>query len=175
MSSGSSDAKTDPILGTFAANALAAKTCLVTGAASGMGRAIARRFAEAGARVVMAGIQFEALAAAASAIYGLGVEHDPQPVAGDLATVDACVRVVAQAVEAGGRLDVVVNCAGIGGMVGTVESHPVEVWRRVLDTNLGSVFAVCRAAVPHLRAAGAIINFASVAAYRGSAAVPSHV
>jgi 3-oxoacyl-[acyl-carrier protein] reductase len=177
VSSGSFDAKTDPVLGTFAANALAGKTCLVTGAASGMGRAIARRFAESGARVVMADIQGEALAAAAGAIRGLGVEHDPQPVAGDLAAVDACAQVVAHAVEAGGRLDAVVNCAGMGGMVGTVESHPVEVWQRVLDTNLGSVFAVCRAAVPHLRAAGggAIVNFASAAAYRGSAAVPSHV
>ncbi|HKT60808.1 MAG TPA: SDR family NAD(P)-dependent oxidoreductase, partial [Gemmatimonadales bacterium] len=74
MSSGSFDAKTDPVLGTFAANALAGKTCLVSGAASGVGRAIARRFAESGARVVMADIQFEALAAAASAIHGLGVE-----------------------------------------------------------------------------------------------------
>ena len=175
MSSGSFDARTEPVLSTFAANALAGKTCLVTGAASGMGRAIARRFAESGARVVMADIQVEALEEAADAIRGLRVEHDPQPVAGDLAAVDACAEVVARAVETGGRLNAVVNCAGMGGMVGTVESHPVEVWHRVLDTNLGSVFGVCRAAVPHLRAAGggAIVNFASAAAYHGSAACPA--
>src|SRR5262249_37593035 len=124
-----------------------------------------------------ADIQAEAVEAAADAIRGLRVEHDPQPVAGDLATVDACAEVVARAVETGGCLNAVVNCAGMGGIVGTVESHPGEVWPRVLDTNPGSVFGVCRAAVPHLRAAGggAIVNFASAAAYRGSAAVPSHV
>lgn len=177
MSGGSSEARTDPVLGTFAASALAGKTCLVTGAASGMGRAVARRFAESGARVVMADIQAEALEEAAGAIRSRGVVHQPQPVAGDLAAVDACAQVLARAVQSGGRLDAVVNCAGMGGMVGTVETHPVEVWHRVLDTNLGSVFGVCRAAVPHLRAAGggAIVNFASAAAYRGSAALPSHV
>lgn len=162
MSDGSSEPRSGLVLGIFAANALAGKTCLVTGAASGMGRAVARRFAESGARVVMADIQAEALEAAAGAIHDLGVEQDPQPVAADLAVVDACADVVARAVEAGGRLDVVVNCAGMGGMVGTVESHPVEVWHRVLDTNLGSVFGVCRAAVPHLRSAGGGLGGVSV-------------
>jgi len=166
----------DLVLGTFGRQALAGKTCIVTGAGSGMGRAIARRFAEAGAQVVMADINGDAVAATGRSIQEAGAGPAPVAVTVDLSDADACSELVERALAAAGRLDVVVNCAGVGGMIGTVETHPLEAWQRALDTNLGSVFGVCRAAVPHLRAAGggAIVNFASAAAYRGSAAVPSH-
>ncbi len=166
----------DLVLGTFANRALAGKTCIVTGAGSGMGRAVARRFAQAGARVVMADVRSDAVEATGRTFRDEGADLEPLAVTVDLTGVDACAALVEQAVAASGRLDAVVNCAGVGGMIGTVETHPLDAWKHALDTNLGSVFGVCRAAVPHLRAAGggAIVNFASAAAYRGSAAVPSH-
>jgi len=164
------------VLGTFGRQALSGKTCIVTGAGSGMGRAVARRFAEAGAEVVMADINGDAVEETGRTIRDDGAGREPVAVTVDLGDVDACAALIERAVAASGQLDVVVNCAGIGGLIGTVETHPLDAWKQVLDTNLGSVFGVCRAAVPHLRAAGGgtIVNFASAAAYQGSAAVPSH-
>jgi 2-hydroxycyclohexanecarboxyl-CoA dehydrogenase len=167
----------DPVLGTFGRGALAGRACIVTGAGSGMGRAIALRFAEAGATVAMADVSAEGLGETEGLLRSARSAAESVAVTVDLAEPEACRHLAARAFEAAGRLDVVVNCAGVGGVVGTVESHAPEEWRRVLEVNLGSVYAVCRAALPHLRAAGdgAIINFGSAAAYRGSAAMPSHV
>jgi meso-butanediol dehydrogenase/(S,S)-butanediol dehydrogenase/diacetyl reductase len=85
--------------------------------------------------------------------------------------------VVAAAVRAFGRLDVVVNNAGVGTMVvgGTVESIALEAWDLAQDVNVRAIYLVSRAAVAHLRErGGAIVNIASVSAFHGSLTRPSH-
>src|SRR4051812_26206884 len=158
------------VLGTYGLGAFAGRRCIVTGAASGMGRAIALRLAQAGAKVALGDVREDALAAAVAEVRAAGVPEEPVGIRVDLGDRADTLAFVDAAVEAGGGLDHVVNVAGIGGFIGTVETHPDEDWDLVLSTNLGSVHAVCGAAVPHLRAAGggSIVNFASAAAYRGS-------
>lgn len=126
------------------------RVALVTGAAGGIGGAVA-----------------EALTAAGALVVGVDRAGDGDLIGADL-TVEADVeRAVATALERHGRLDVVFNGAGISGRRlgdGPVESIPVEGWDAVLDTNLKSIFLVCKHTVPALRAAGggAIVNLASV-------------
>jgi NAD(P)-dependent dehydrogenase (short-subunit alcohol dehydrogenase family) len=129
---------------------------LVTGAASGIGRACVQR-------LVAAGVAVAAVDLAAGAMAGLGVLALAADVA-DPAAVDACV---ARAEAELGPLDAVVNVAGITGSAAAAECHvtPVDEWRRVLDVNLTGPFLVCRAALPGMleRGAGTIVNVASVA------------
>jgi NAD(P)-dependent dehydrogenase (short-subunit alcohol dehydrogenase family) len=156
--------------------ALDGKVALITGAATGIGRATARLFAEAGARLTLADVRGPELEATAAEVRARG-GHAVGAVA-DLARPDDCAAAVDAAVRAHGRLDIVFNNAGVGTMVvgGTVETIPLERWDLALDVNVRAIYLVSRAAVPHLRAAGggAIVNTASVAAFRGSRARPSH-
>jgi NAD(P)-dependent dehydrogenase (short-subunit alcohol dehydrogenase family) len=100
------------------------------------------------------------------------------PIVADLARPEDCAAVVAGALGAFGRLDVVLNNAGVGTLVvgGTVESIALERWDLALEVNVRAMYLVSRAAVPHLRAAGggAIVNIASVSAHRGSVERPTH-
>jgi len=100
------------------------------------------------------------------------------PVTADLARPEDCAAVVAAAVGATGRLDVVFNNAGVGTMVvgGTVETIELDKWDLALDVNVRAMYLVSRAALPALRRAGggSIINTSSVSAFRGSAGRPSH-
>ena len=156
--------------------ALEAKVAIVTGAATGIGRATAWVFAGAGARVVLADVRGPELERAAAEVRASGGEATA--VLTDLARPEDCAKVVESAVIAYGRLDVVFNNAGVGTMVvgGTVESIPLERWDLAQDVNVRAIYLVSRAAVPHLRAAGggSIVNTASVSAFRGSRARPSH-
>jgi NAD(P)-dependent dehydrogenase (short-subunit alcohol dehydrogenase family) len=96
----------------------------------------------------------------------------------DLARPEDCAAVVEAAVHAFGRLDVLLNNAGVGTMVvgGTVETITLEHWDLAQDVNVRAMYLVSRAAVPHMREAGggAIVNIASVSAFRGSMERPSH-
>jgi NAD(P)-dependent dehydrogenase (short-subunit alcohol dehydrogenase family) len=127
--------------------------CLVTGAADGIGRATARRFAAEGARVLVCDLNAAGLAdlgAAAALTLDVAAEDTPQRLMDAVAT------------ELGG-LDVLVNNAGItGGEV--VERMSDDAWRRVLAVNLDAVFRLCRAAIPVLRRStrGRIVNIGSV-------------
>ncbi|MFF4865810.1 SDR family NAD(P)-dependent oxidoreductase [Streptomyces sp. NPDC001231] len=129
---------------------------LVTGGASGIGRASAELLAERGAQVAV-------------------LDLDPSSVVKPLlafradVTDDASVRrAVEQAAEALGGLDVLVNNAGIGAQ-GTVEDNDDEEWRRVFDVNVLGMVRTARAALPHLRASShaAIVNTCSIAATAG--------
>jgi NAD(P)-dependent dehydrogenase (short-subunit alcohol dehydrogenase family) len=163
-------------MGRAEAGALQGKVAIVTGAATGIGRASALLFAHAGARVALADAREPELARTAADVRAAGGEA--VTIVADLARPEDCSRVVDEAVRALGRLDVVLNNAGVGTMVvgGTVETITLEHWDLAQDVNVRAMYLVSRAAVPHLRRAGggAIVNIASVSAFHGSVTRPSH-
>ena len=154
---------------------LEGRVAVVTGAATGIGRASAVLFARAGARVALADVRPDELAAAAAEVRAAGGEVTT--IAADLGRPEDCAVVVEGAVRAFGRLYVLLNNAGVGTMVvgGTVESIALERWDLALDVNVRAIYLVSRAAVPHMRGrGGAIVNISSVSAFRGSVERPSH-
>jgi 3-oxoacyl-[acyl-carrier protein] reductase len=155
---------------------LSGKVALITGAATGIGRAAALLFAAAGARLALADnrkAELDATVADVTKAGGTAVS-----VVADLARPEDCTAVVEAAVRAHKRLDIVFNNAGVGTMVvgGTVETISLEHWDLAQDVNVRAMYLVSRAAVPHLRAAGggAIVNTASVSAFVGRAERPTH-
>jgi NAD(P)-dependent dehydrogenase (short-subunit alcohol dehydrogenase family) len=143
---------------------LAGRRAVVTGAASGIGRAIAGRFVQEGARAVVLDLDGAALADLESSL-GDGIAAHA---AIDVTDGAAVTEAVGAAAEAMGGIDVVVNNAGIP-MVGAVRDLTDEAWDRALDVDLKSVFLVSRAAWPHLEAGGgAIVNTASIAGVVGT-------
>ncbi len=159
-----------------ASHSLSGKVALITGAATGIGRAAALLFASAGARLALADnrkTELDATVADVTAAGGSAVS-----VVADLARPPDCAAVVDAAVRAHGRLDVLFNNAGVGTMVvgGTVETIDLDHWDLAQDVNVRAMYLISRAAVPHLRAAGggAIINTASVSAFVGRAERPTH-
>jgi 3-oxoacyl-[acyl-carrier protein] reductase len=149
----------------LAREALASKTALVTGAARGIGFAIASRLAAEGARVSVLDLDAAAAASAAEKIGGgaLALTADVTK----SAEVEAAVRRV---MDAWGRLDILVNNAGITGRSFPIWELSEEDWRRVIDADLTSVFLCCRAAVPIMleQGSGRIINIASIAGKEGN-------
>jgi meso-butanediol dehydrogenase/(S,S)-butanediol dehydrogenase/diacetyl reductase len=142
------------------------KVALITGAASGIGAATARRLHAEGSRLVLADLQAEALAAFAKTLDPSGRTLLARELdVSDREQVEACVTAGA---ERFGRIDVLFNNAGIGGYGRTPDLDP-EVWKRTIEVDLHSVFYGCRAAIPHLRRAGggAIVNTASISGMRG--------
>lgn len=137
---------------------------LVTGASSGIGRAIARAFAGAGYGVMAAGRDAARLAEATAGLDN--VQHH----IGDLSDAAACRDLVAETQAAFGRLDVVVNNAGIIHRA-TAEATSDGQWRETMAVNLDAVFYLSRAALPALRrqGGGSIINIASDWGLRGGA------
>ncbi|MCW1431155.1 SDR family NAD(P)-dependent oxidoreductase [Novosphingobium sp. JCM 18896] len=141
------------------------KVALVTGAASGLGRATAIKLAEAGASLVIVDVQAEALAETAGLLGGAEVlVHQA-----NLADPAACKNAVAAAVTRFGRLDALCNIAGI---IKFANSHEMdqELYLRTIAINLNAPFFLSQAAIPHLlEAEGAIVNCASTAAFVGEA------
>ena len=133
----------------------ACRRIYVTGAASGIGLATARLLAGQGARLALVDIDAARLAAAAG-------ETGGTPLVVDLRDGDAIDRSVAQAAEAMGGIDGVVNCAGVPSGADIAELDPAE-WERVIGVNLTAPYRICRAAAPWLRQApsGAVVNIAS--------------
>ena len=148
------------------AGRLEGKVAVVTGSASGIGAATARRFRAEGARLVLADVNEAGGAAVAEELGGraAGVAFRCVDVT-DAAAVEALMQ---HAVDTHGRLDVVFNNAGIGVYGKTPDMDP-EVWRRVIDVDLHSVFYGCRAAIPLMRRSGggAIVNTASISGLFG--------
>ena len=136
---------------------------IVTGAASGIGRATARRFAEEGARLVLADLDADGLAAVADAL-----DTDVVVQATDVGEREQVERLVDAAVERFDRIDVLCNNAGIGSYGRTPELDP-DAWHRVIAVDLDSVFYATRVAIPYLREAGggAIVNTASISGLYG--------
>lgn len=135
------------------------RVAIVTGGGRGIGRAITEALVGRGYRVVISGRRLETLEALAAEL-GEGV----LPVVCDVRDPDSCRALVDRTVEAFGRLDLLVNNAGIG-IFKPVAELEIEEWRSVLETNLSGVFYCTHAALPHLRQAGRswIINIGSLA------------
>ncbi len=141
------------------------KVAIVTGGASGFGRATALRFAREGARVVVVDLDATRGAAVVDEVHAAGSEG--RLVAGDVSQLDVAREAVAAAVDALGGLDVLVNNAGIvqGDDRDTWDTTE-EKWDQVLQVNLRSVFVCSKAAIPAMleRGGGSIVNVASIAA-----------
>jgi 3-oxoacyl-[acyl-carrier protein] reductase len=146
------------------------KIVLVTAAAgTGIGFAVARRAVEEGAQVIVSDVHVRRLGEAAEKLEALAGAR-PAAIACDVTVEDDVQRLFAQALAAHGRIDVVVNNAGLGGTAPLVEMTD-EQWSRVLDVSLNGTFRCMRAALRHMipRRAGAIVNNASVLGWRAQA------
>jgi NAD(P)-dependent dehydrogenase (short-subunit alcohol dehydrogenase family) len=152
--------------GVFGLFSLADRVAIVTGAASGLGRAIAVGFAEAGAFVVAADLPGSALA---EVVEEIG-ETRARACAVDVTDRDDVAAVLAVATGLGSRVDVLVNSAGIGGR-GAAEDYDPAVWDRVLAVNLTGTFNCCRAVGRHMLegGGGSIVNIASIGGLVGYA------
>jgi 3-oxoacyl-[acyl-carrier protein] reductase len=141
---------------------------VVTGGAGGIGLAVARRLATAGARVALVDQRRDAVNAAAESLEALGLHVIA--VQGDVAKPAEVETLVAGIVEREGRIDVLVNNAGIMGRVAPLWELTLEDWNQVLAIDLTSVFLVSRAVIPHMRArrSGAIVSVASIAGKEGT-------
>ncbi len=144
------------------------KVALITGASRGIGRAVALRFAEAGARVVVCSRKLEGVQAVADEIQAAGGEA--LAVQAHVGQQEAVEALVSRAVETYGRLDVAVNNAATNPHFGPLLTADEGQWDKILDTNATGVFRVCKAVVPHMEAQGGgkIINMSSVAGLRPS-------
>ena len=140
---------------------LKGRVALVTGAASGIGRATAEVLAGMGARLVVSDIAEDAGAAAARALRDAGAEA--RFVAADDADEHATAAIVAAAVDAYGRLDLAANCAGVGGGHAPTHEYPVDAWDRIVAVNLRGTWLSMRAEIPALlrTGGGAIVNVPS--------------
>lgn len=134
---------------------------IITGAASGIGRASALLFAREGARLTLADIDKEGLEETASAIRATGGQVLTVPA--DVRSEEAINRLVSAAVERYGRLDVMFNCAGVV-LVGNAENTAEADWNFVQDVNLKSVFLGSKRAIAEFRrqGGGVILNMASM-------------
>lgn len=144
---------------------LEGRVAVVTGGASGIGLATVRRFAEEGARVVIADLDEAAGKAAAEEVHGLFVRAD-------VTSEDEVKAMYRQAHEAYGRIDIAFNNAGISPPDDdSILKTGLEAWKRVQDVNLTSVYLCCKYVIPYMQAQGkgSIINTASFVAVMGAA------
>lgn len=142
---------------------LKGRVAVVTGAASGIGRATAKRLGADGAALELWDAAADGLAETADSTGGTATVLS-------VADDDAVAAAAVAAAERHGRVDILVNCAGIAGDIAPVaEADPAE-WRRVIEVNLTGTFLCCRAVVPHMVRSGygRIVNIASVAGKEGN-------
>jgi 2-dehydro-3-deoxy-L-rhamnonate dehydrogenase (NAD+) len=142
-----------------------ARTALVTGAARGIGLAVASRLHADGASVALADLNDAGIGRQADTFgeRGLALVVDVT----DPASVE---RMAAAVVHRWGRIDILVNCAGVLGPTAPVEHYALDAWRQVLATNLDGVFLTCRAVLPYMytHGWGRIVNLASIAGKEGN-------
>ncbi|MCY4408434.1 MAG: SDR family NAD(P)-dependent oxidoreductase [Rhodospirillaceae bacterium] len=145
---------------------LAGRNAIVTGAASGIGRETALRFAEEGAAVVCADLNAEGAAAVAASIVANGAVAAAVSV--DITNEREVARLAEEALAALGRIDVLVNNAGVTILGGVAELAEAD-WQREIDINLSGAYRVSKAFWPHFAAAGggAILSTASIAGVVG--------
>ncbi|MGH9582403.1 MAG: SDR family oxidoreductase [Bryobacteraceae bacterium] len=144
---------------------LTGKTAIITGADSGIGRAVSIAFAREGADVVLNYLPEEEQDGAETARW---VEHAGRKavkVSADLRTEDACEALIARALKEFGRLDLLINVAGFQNTHEKLEEFTTEEFDRAFKTNVYALFWLCRAALPHMNEGGAIVNTASIQSF----------
>ncbi len=145
---------------------LEGKVALVTGASSGIGEAIAIALAESGATVAVSARRADRLKGLVETIEGLGAKGLALP--GDMAVEADAIKAVEDTVAAFGRIDILINSAGVmqaGGIIGA----DLDEYRRVMDINLLGTVYTCKAAVPHMieQGVGDIVTISSLAGRKG--------
>jgi NADP-dependent 3-hydroxy acid dehydrogenase YdfG len=152
---------------------LSGKVALVTGAGSGIGEAAALALAAAGVSVAVSGRRRERLDSLVEKTEAAGGKALALP--GDVSVEADAFKAVADAVAHFGRLDIVINSAGVN-EAGGISALSLDLWRKVIDINLMGTIYTCAAAVPHLKAAGGgdIINISSTSGRRAAAAFASY-
>ena len=140
------------------------RAAIVTGGASGLGKAAAARIIAEGGQVSLWDLNADSVASVAAEI---GAAHFA---ALDVSDAEAVAGGADAANEALGRIDILIASAGITGATVPVHEFPLDSWRRVVDINLNGVFYCCRAAIPHMLKGGygRIVNVASVAGKEGN-------
>lgn len=140
------------------------RTAIVTGGASGLGRDVAQRIVEEGGRVSIWDLDADLIAEAAKVIDASHVANV------DVTDYRAVAEAAISAHAALGRIDVLVNSAGITGATAPLHEYPLESWTRVIEINLTGTFYCCRAVVPVMIATGygRVVNIASVAGKEGN-------
>ena len=146
---------------------LKGRVAVITGGAQGIGHAVAERMLASGASVVLWDVNARQLAEAERTLSAAGKVTIEELDITDQAAVDAAAQSI---VAKQGRLDILVNSAGITGGNGTTWELDPAVWRQVIEVNLIGTYLTCRAVVPHMVEAGwgRIVNIASVAGKEGN-------
>jgi len=144
---------------------LTGQTAIVTGAAGGIGEVIARRLANSGATVVIADLNVTAGSEIAASL-----PNSSFALSLDVTSSESCDKLVADVIARTGRLDIVVNNAGVAGRAAPVTDQSNDDWALCVAVNLNGPFYLCRAAVPHMRQRkyGRIVNIASIAGKEGN-------
>ena len=147
---------------------LPGRVAIVTGGARGIGFAIAERLSQAGARVVVVDVDKEGALEAVERLREGGAEA--VEVIADITKPEEVDAMVERAIDAFGKLDVLVNNAGITGRDAALSKITDEDWERVLKLNLTATFYCCRAAIPRMREqrSGAVVNVASISGKEGN-------
>jgi 2-dehydro-3-deoxy-L-rhamnonate dehydrogenase (NAD+) len=144
------------------------RVALITGGAGGIGLAVARRFAAAGARIAIADQKSDAVKQAADELTKLG--HRAIGLTGDVSKAADAKALLETTVKELGHVDILVNNAGIMGRVAPLWELEEEDWRKVMSVDLTSVFLVSRAVISHMRSrrSGCIVSVASIAGKEGT-------
>lgn len=144
---------------------LTGQTAIVTGAATGIGEAIARRLSAAGARVAVADIDLAGATATATAIGGGAF-----PIALDITKPELVAKAITEVLDTTGSIQIVVNNAGLAGKAAPIWEQTDEDWHKVFAINVTGPFYLCRAVLPLMRAQnyGRIVNIASIAGKEGN-------
>ena len=146
-------------------NMLEDKVTLITGASQGLGRALALAFAREGARVAINARSEESIGPVAEEVE----DAEVLALAADVSKSAEVERMVGETVERFGKIDVLVNNAGLLGPRVRIEEYPEDEWREVIDANLTGPFLVSKAAIPHLPEGGSVINVVSGVSIEGRA------
>lgn len=151
------------------------KVAIVTGAGSGIGRAVALHYGRGGARVVVSDVDETAGNETVQLIQKGGADAIFVPA--DVARPDDCEQLVRRTVERFGRLDIACNNAGIGGDAVLTAEYAVESWQRVIDINLSGVMYCMMAQIPAMleKGGGSIVNMASILGQAGFATAVAYV